>query len=113
MSDAPPPPPPPPSAGPAAASKDRGALLGSIQNFSKGKLKKAVTKDASGPMLSRAAVNGGSTSNGGSNSGPPSSKGMNAPPSGGGGGGYGLLATLGNAPMPKLRSVQRNEAQPA
>ncbi|XP_071155726.1 PX domain-containing protein kinase-like protein isoform X1 [Mytilus edulis] len=50
-----PPPPPPPTSGPAAppppASNERGALLGSIQNFSKGGLKKAVTVDKSAPKV--------------------------------------------------------------
>lgn len=40
------PPPPPPATGEA-----KGALLGSIQGFSKQGLKKAVTKDRSGPVL--------------------------------------------------------------
>jgi len=55
----PPPPPPPPAApppptasAPPAMTKDRGALLSSIEGFKKGKLKKAQTVDKSGPVLS-------------------------------------------------------------
>ena len=51
--------PPPPAAQPPeprpqpppAKSGERGALLNSIESFAKGKLKKAVTNDRSGPLL--------------------------------------------------------------
>jgi len=52
-----PPPPPPPSSLPEAASKqpaagsERSALLGSIQGFQKGSLKKAQTVDKSAPKI--------------------------------------------------------------
>ena len=51
----PPPPapgPPPPGKMPPKASGGRKDLLGSIEGFSKGKLKKASTVDKSGPVLS-------------------------------------------------------------
>ena len=54
---------PPPPAGaappsprptpPPSRSSDRGALLGSIEGFKKGKLKKTVTNDRSGPLIRR------------------------------------------------------------
>ena len=51
----PPPPapgPPPPGKMPPKATGGRKDLLGSIEGFSKGKLKKASTVDKSGPQLS-------------------------------------------------------------
>lgn len=46
-----PPPPPPPSSGlPPPPDAGRTALLGSIEGFSKGKLKKAQTNDRSAPI---------------------------------------------------------------
>lgn len=51
----PPPPPPAPPAPPAftppPASNDRKKLLGSIEGFKKGKLKKSETNDRSAPVL--------------------------------------------------------------
>jgi len=46
-----PPPPPGPPAGKPPSNPGRGGLLGSIEGFSKNKLKKAVTVDKSGPLL--------------------------------------------------------------
>ena len=52
MSGPPPPPPPgpPPPVVKSAAPQNRGALLNSIEGFSKGKLKKAETNDRSTPI---------------------------------------------------------------
>ena len=59
----PPPPPPPPAPAPApvasapppmskSAAKDRNAMLNDITKFRANKLKKTVTNDRSGPVLS-------------------------------------------------------------
>lgn len=118
-----PPPPPPPPVAPAppppppvqSSNTDRSALLNSIQGFSKNKLKKAVTRDASSPMTVRTANTGNAApSNGAPSSGrgPSATSGAPFPPQGAGKGGYGLLASLGSEPMPKLRSVQKTESHP-
>lgn len=48
---APPTTPAPEPTPPPAKTGERGALLNSIESFTKGKLKKTVTKDRSGPFL--------------------------------------------------------------
>eukprot|EP01102_Stenamoeba_stenopodia_P017853 TRINITY_DN645_c0_g5_i1.p1 TRINITY_DN645_c0_g5~~TRINITY_DN645_c0_g5_i1.p1 ORF type:complete len:649 (-),score=164.41 TRINITY_DN645_c0_g5_i1:183-2129(-) len=54
----PPPPPPPPGPTPPPATGGRKNLLSSIEGFSKNGLKKTVTVDKSGPLLSSSKSNG-------------------------------------------------------
>jgi hypothetical protein len=88
----PPPGPPPPPAAPAGKigggdpSQNRGALLSSIEGFSKGGLKKTVTNDRSAPVTKNSPAPAGG---------------------GGGGGGGGGMGGLFAGGVPKLPSASR------
>mmetsp|Transcript_1710 Transcript_1710/g.2878 ORF Transcript_1710/g.2878 Transcript_1710/m.2878 type:complete len:450 (+) Transcript_1710:1-1350(+) len=82
---------------PSTSKPARAGLLSGIEGFSKGKLKKTVTKDCSAPVTSRKVNQGGITA-GPSNSG----GGGGRPTVGGGPSGFGNIFAGG---MPQLRSV--------
>ncbi|EGC36309.1 hypothetical protein DICPUDRAFT_91862 [Dictyostelium purpureum] len=104
------PPPPPPAAGAPkpASGAGRGALLGSIENFSKNGLKKTVTVDKSNPLIGNtpaapAPSSGGSTPASGG-----STPAASTPKVSSGGGGGDLMAEV----MAKRAKMKAAAAQP-
>ncbi|EGG13467.1 vasodilator-stimulated phosphoprotein [Cavenderia fasciculata] len=91
---APPGPPPPPPVSKPAGGQGRSALLGSIEGFSKGALKKTVTVDKSSPLVANGPAAPPASGGGGAPAGGAPAGGAPKPMGGGGGGGGNMMAEM-------------------
>ncbi|GAM25957.1 hypothetical protein SAMD00019534_091320, partial [Acytostelium subglobosum LB1] len=111
-------PPPPPGPPPPANAPPRGALLSSIEGFSKNGLKKTVTVDKSGPLIggntnASTPASGSSLNVGGGGGGAGTAAAPKAMGGGGGGGGNMMAEMMAKRNAMKKTPVVRDEVSSA